>query len=172
MTLLTEAEARTHITTPLVSAALMRLLDAAEATITDAIGPVGVVTEYQTAGPGDIIMLSHRASAVTSVKERETTLNANDYEILGSGRVLHRLHTGANPQWGWYGQLVITYTPVSDLARRKVAQLALVNLDLDFNPAAASERIGDWTETFRTDTSYIRSRDDILASLIHGLVML
>lgn len=172
MALLTLAEARTHITSALVDAALQRLLDAAEDTITDAVGPVGNVTETFTAGPGDLIMLSRRASAVVSVKERDTTLNANDYELLNSGNLLRRKELGTNPDTRWRGRVIVVYTPVSDVNRRKVAQLALVNLDLTFNPGAASERIGDWSETYRTDMEYVAQRDAILASLMGRMVLL
>lgn len=172
MALLSLVEARTHITTALVDAALQRLLDAAEDTITDAVGPVGNVTETFTAGPGDLIMLSRRASAVVSVNERDTVLNANDYELYNAGRILHRIDDGTNPDTRWRGRVIVVYTPVSDVARRKVAQLALVNLDITFNPGAASERIGDWTETYKNDVWYIEQKDAILASLTGGVVIL
>lgn len=172
MALLTLAEARTHITTSLVDAALQRLLDAAEDAITDAIGPVGNVTETFTAGAGDLIMLSRRASAVVSVNERASALNANDYELYNSGQLLHRRDLGTNPDSRWRGRVIVVYTPVSDVARRKVAQLALVNLDLTFNPGAASERIGDWTETYRTDAEYVQERRAILASLSAPVVLI
>lgn len=175
MALLTLAEARTHITTALVDAALQRLLDAAEDAITDAVGPVGAVTEVMNAGPGRLLMLSRHASAITSISEDTGTpigLNANDYAITGSGRMVTRLYTGANPSYWWRGRVTVVYTAVSDVNRRKVAQLALVQLDIDFNPATASERIGDWTETYKTDASYIEQRDEILAGLTSTFVLI
>jgi hypothetical protein len=172
MSLLVPAEARTHIETTLGDVGLQLLLDAAEAAITEAVGPVGAVTEVLTAGTGDLVMLARRASAITSVSEYTVTLNANDYELVGSGRLLRRKDTGANPDSRWRGRLVVMYTPVSDLERRKAAQLALVRLDLDFNPGVASESIGDWSETYRTDASYVDQRNQILAGLGASFVLL
>lgn len=172
MSLLVPADARRFIDTDLDDIALQLLLDAAEADIVDAAGPVGTVVEFLTAGPGDLILLSQQAASVTSVIEVDTTLNANDYELYGSGRALHRKSTGANPDYRWRGRLVVTYVPVSSLERRKATQVALVKLALDFNPALASETIGAWSQTFRTEPSYVQQRDAILAGLTSSFVLL
>jgi hypothetical protein len=172
--LLTLADARSHITTALGDEAFQLLLDAAEAEITDAIGPVGNVSEVLTTGSGDLIMLSRRASAIVSVNERTIDLDPTDYELAGSGRMLLRLDTGPSPARSWWGRVVVISTPVSDVWQRQVAQVALCQLALDTvaGGSTTQERIGDWSESFGTSAETRARRNDILAGLSSRLVLL
>ncbi len=167
--LLSVVEARLHITTSLGDPALQTRLDAAESVITDALGPVGAVTEIVSSGSGDLVMLSRRPAAITSVNERDVVLNANDYAIVG--RLLRRLDTGANPDSWWRGRLYITYTVADDLARRKIAQAQLVELDVESQSSSTTERIGDWSETVADAAEVATRRAEILAALTTTLVI-
>ncbi len=162
--LLTIAEVRAHITTALTDAALQLLMDAAEAEITGTIGPVGAVSEIITAGPGDLVMLSYPAASITSVTGY-AALTASDYELVGSGRLLRRREGGTYPDSRWRGRVIVTYTPVSDLVRRKAAQLALLELDTGTDSNVTSERIGDWAQTYATSGDGTSQRALILGSL-------
>jgi hypothetical protein len=102
---------------------------------------------------------------VSEVIEGTTTLAADDYELRSTGYTLRRLTGGTNPASFWRDRVRVTYTPLSDLALREVAQIELVKLDVAFNPTLAAQTIGSWSETYQQGKSYPDQRADILASL-------
>lgn len=164
---LTVDDLRLHVTTDLGDAALGDLLDAAYEAIDLHAGTSGAITEVISAGPGDLLMLSRPASAITSVKEGrsfDTTLSTDDWELVGD-QLLHRLDDGTNPRTSWYRRIEVTYTRLTDAAERDRVAIALVKLDLDTNPGLSSQRIGEWAETFEATDSYSEARAAILASL-------
>lgn len=177
MTLLSEAQIREHITTALVSDALMRLADAAEEAIIERAGPTldeyiltDVTERFRPSGPA--LMLSRRAESVVSVSEYAhrsdpTELAADDYALSSSGNMLRRLRDGTNPATAWHPDVDVTYTPFTDTASRYRVQLELIKLDIAFNPTLASQTIGSWTEQYAQGRPYHEQREDLLASL-HG----
>lgn len=175
MTLLSEAQIREHITTSLVSDALMRLADAAEEAIIERAGPtiedylVTDTTErFRPHGP--TIMLARRAESVVTVSEHAhradpTELAADDYALSSSGNLLRRLRDGTNPATAWHADVDVTYTPFTDLSTRYKVQLELIKLDIAFSPTLASQTIGSWTEQYAQGRPYAEQREDILATL-------
>lgn len=161
---------REHVTTTLGDEAIQRLLDAASEAIEMELGPYaadGTVDEIiTTRGRGPLLRLSRRAESVQSVAEGTpslTTLAADDYEVRG--QILRRLNDGTTPSSWWRGRVYVTYTPLSDLAMRDVAQLELVRLEIAFNPSLAMQVIGSWTEQYVQGSSYTEQRSTILAAL-------
>lgn len=154
---------------------IQALLAAAEELIVAHVGPGAptydeptAINELITHHGGDLLMLGRPALEILSVLEgpTPTTLSADDYEIRSSGTTLRRLNTGTHPRTRWYGRADITYVPLSDAARREVAQLSLVRLFLDYSPGVQSERIGEWSETFASANARFREdRDAILSTL-------
>lgn len=169
MTLLTIAEFKEHVTTTLGDDAIQRLLDDAEAQIVAFAGPTGDVTELVDGGWGRIV-LSRRASAITSITELLWTTNyvlaTNDWRQRGP-YVLERLRTGTTPRLAWAPIVTIVYTPADDTDSRKIVQLELVKLEIAYSPGLASQTIGAWTEQYdgwRSGPIHLQ-RADILSRL-------
>jgi hypothetical protein len=153
---LTVTELRDYVATALSDASLQSFLDEAYLAIEDTLGPSGPLAE-RLHGAGELLMLSRRATSITSVLQYQPwpsaalTLASNDYELSTSGRVLRRLGTGTNPGWHW-GTVLVTYQPPDDTSRRTKAAVELVKLDL-----AYSGYTGESTQ------SESRSFDDLAA---------
>lgn len=177
MALLTVDEFRGYVETALEDADVQRLLDAAEQAILRYAGPYlatsgadDSVNELFRPVHGPLLPLSRRASRIDTVIENADgasplTLAADDYELRSSGYTLRRLHTGTNPRYWWWGRVDVTYAPFDDAASREIVQLALVKLDIAFNPALAAYTTGSDSETYQTGKSYPELRDEILATL-------
>jgi hypothetical protein len=171
LALLTVAQARAFLNideSELSDANLQLLLDGTEDDITDAVGPVGNVTELMSSGPGPYLMLSRRASAIVSVTEGDDALAADDYQFATTnGRLIERLDDGTNPDSRWRSRVAITYTPTDDTDRRKTAQIGLLQIARDVYAAGAttSERIGDWSETYTTSEETQARRIEVLSTL-------
>jgi len=152
---------------------LLILLAAATQDIRRAAGPMGPVTEMQTAGAGDLLLMGGTPLSITSVVETvgwsDVTLSADDYQVIGA-RTLLRLHTGTNPCRWWRGRVSVTYQPQDDLAARQRVQLALVKLDITHSPGLAAQTIGTWSEQYTSNSAfnYEVERAAILASLGAG----
>lgn len=179
---LTVDDLREHVESSLTDTELGRLLDAAYETIDHAIGPGGdddypaTITEVLTVGPGDLFMLSAPASAILSVSESRsapTTLATDDYQLIGS-QLVKRLRDGTHARTGWHQQVTVSYTALADENRRDVAAIALVNLELTYQPGVQSEKLGDHSVTYSFGGSgaskYQDERAAILASLSGGFV--
>lgn len=169
---LTVEEFQAIVTTTASEELIQSLLDAAEATIDDVLGPPGGPVNELISARGELIRLSRPAASIEAVLEASRTLETTDYELRSGGRIVRRLKTG---QWpyirGWRGGIDITYTPVDDTDTRIAAQTALVRLGLDYKPGVTSERIGEWAETFaQGGMGYVQARDSILASLTDSTV--
>ena len=179
---LTVDQLREHVDSSLTDPELGRLLDAAYESIEAVIGPGGdddypaTVTEVLTVGPGDLFMLSRPASAILSISESRsapTTLAADDYQLVGT-QLVKRLRDGTHSRSSWHGQVTVSYTALADENRRDVAAIALINLDLTYQPGLQSEKLGDHTVTYSFGGSgaskYQDERAAILASLAGGFI--
>lgn len=148
---------------------LLILLMASAADIARAIGPLGDIEELLHAS-GRMLMLSRPAAGIVSVVEdaysAATALAASDYELSWTGRILRRLDDGTNPRTSWCKWVRVVYSPPDDLAQRQRAQLSLVKLDITNTPGLASQTIGTWSETYRTDRPYPEQRAEILSGLV------
>jgi hypothetical protein len=151
--------------------ALGRLLDSAREAIEERLGPVGDVTErFVPRGRGYLLRLSRRALAIVSVSEGGVELiSPDDYVLQPSGRVLERVGTWWYRPTSWSLPIVVTYTPVPDLALREMATIALVKLDISHSPGLVRQEIEGWNETYRIPgdigNTYTQAREDILTSL-------
>ncbi len=170
MTLLSVAEFREHVTTPLVDDALQRLLDASEAEIDQEAGALGSTTELAF-GSGRYIFLARPASAFASVTETwgstATVLAADDYLVHPGGLLLERLSTGTNSRSRWWGQVAVIYTPADDTDIRIGVQLDLMQLMLNFIPGVSMEQVGAWTRQLAANSAWNNSeeRGSILSRL-------
>lgn len=158
--------------TSLEDESLQLLLDAAEAEITRAAGPVGSVTEFLAGGR--TVTLSRRASSVTSVTETdhfthaETILSADDYVAWPGGYVIERQSGGTNSRYRWHDRVTVEYVPADDVDIRKVVQSDLVNLMESFAPGLTSETVGAWSRTLASNSVWnqLEEREAILARLV------
>lgn len=167
--ILTVAQARDAGITALSDDHLRRLMDSAEAAITEHLGPMAtnadhpVVERHRVRGPR--VLLGRRASEITSITEGSTTLDPDDYSLRASGNMIDRINTGTHPSLSWRHEVVVTYTPFGTFADRARVQLELVRLDIAFTPGVSSQSIGPWSESYSSGKSYIEQRSDILGSL-------
>ena len=167
---------RLHIVTGLDDEALTLKLAAAYEAIDEYLGTdTGSYSELLRQPSGDLLMLSRRASAITSITEGVNELAADDYELRASGQMVRRLYTGTYPANRWLGRVDVTYVPLADDNERDRVAIALVQLDLNFNPGLVAERVGDHAETYsapQADVGYQQQRAQILSSLGQGAFLL
>lgn len=169
--LLTVAGLREFISTGLSDAALQILLDATEADIVKAAGDPDEQTEYIQGGYPALVLSRPMPSPdydLVSVTEDSdsaspTLLDETDYRI--DGHLLHRLDTGTNPGWKWYGLVEVVYVPPDRTAERKRAQVALIQLDPSVGADITSERIGEYSVSYGKGNTYAERYQAILDSL-------
>lgn len=141
----------------------------------DSSGDTGAVTEVITPGPGDLLMVSKPAAAITAVVETcygtDTDLALDDVALVGS-QMVRRLRTGTNPSSWWRGRVEITYERLPDANERDRVAIGLVQLDVNHNPGVTSEELGDWSATYANNSAmnYSAERQALLASLTPGFV--
>lgn len=154
---LSVSEVRGHVATQLGDDELGRLVASAYSSIAEyAPDPM---REFIT-GYGDLLMLSRPAGSVTAIVERGATVDADDYELIGS-------HTVRRLCRRWRGRIDVTYAlALTDADRDRVA-LALVQLDLNYRPGVTGERLGDWQVTLAANSvfNYKIEREAVLESL-------
>lgn len=175
MALITKAELREHVETPLADAALDRLIDAKQAELdawagvftpatTSPSAPIANVTE-SIYGPGTSILPlrqvpdpAHIASVTVyySSLDPGRALDATEYYVRGSGLA------PALPGGYWPWKTVVVYRPLDSLALRKMALIDLCALDLERKRGIASESIGDWSESYASEDDYQVAHDEIL----------
>lgn len=168
---LTIAELRERIVSELGDDALQSMLDAAYEAITITAGAAGAISELIRAGSGDLVLLSRPATSVTSVTEAEQPLSADNY--LLRDQLLQRLSTGSNPSSHWRGRVDVTYVPIDNTSERDRVAVELVKLDIAYQPALASQQLGDWREMYSKGVggaTYDSERRDIIASLAGPLL--
>src|SRR3546814_7725086 len=76
-----------------------------------------------------------------------TELTADDYRILHGGRTLERLVGGTNGATRWAPLVEVTYTPVSDAAKREEVVIKMVALDLTYRGLDKQESVGDYSRS-------------------------
>lgn len=178
--LLTLDEYRGLSESALSDESLQLLLDAAEAEITRAAGPVGVTTDFITAG-GHLVVTSRRIASVTSITETShstptdvTTLAGDDYLLWPGGYVIERQPGGTNSRFRWFGRVAVTYVAADDVDLRKVVQSELVDLMITSAPGVTSEQVGAWSRTLASNSVWNASeeRGAILSRLVESGRML
>jgi hypothetical protein len=149
-------------------AAIQLAIDDVESEIVDRFGPYAntdPVFEVLTVPRGQpYLVLRRKVSAIVSIVEWETsnvlggsfvTLDSTDYEIL-RGYQVERLATGLNGRSYWLPYRVeVTYLPIDDTARRKVATIDVLRIETGGGIAAGitSRRIGDYSESYGGSSS-------------------
>ncbi len=152
MSNLTTAELKAQVDTDLSDNTLGQIIESVERDIEEFVGPLAdVITEYDPSRMS-LLSLIVRASAIVTVVEfsdlpsdpTKTTLAADDYELSADGWSLRRLSDGTNERetWGWH--VVVTFTPESDVARRKQIAVQLSRLEIT-HTGYSQERVGDWS---------------------------
>lgn len=141
MSLITTDELREHVETDLSDDALQRLIDANEKEIIRKFGAHATQIDYVEPGRSDCLFLSRPPSEITEVVERwgdtETTLSADDYELIANWKRLNRLSTGTNPTSFWGDRVKVTYTPVDQNDERKGVLVDLCKLEIEYTGNAA-----------------------------------
>jgi len=160
---------REFLTSSLSDSALQLYLDAAMDAIDDVLGPL-TVHEHVHGIHGELLRLAAEADTITTVVEEGVTLAVDDYTLSDSGAILRRRHAGTHPRHGWGWRLDLTYFRKDDVAERIRAAVALVKLELGFQPGLVSQSIGTWSETYSATSMkpYAEQRAEILASLSDG----
>jgi hypothetical protein len=161
---------REHVVTAVEDDALGRLLDAAEAAITEVAGPPGADIVGLVEGGYNRIVLSRPAATIVAVREASgstwnTALTATDYETL-SGSVVRRI------SGRWAHRVEVTYTPADDYALRIQAQIKLVELELNNPTGIAQNTVGPFNEQIAA--GYDEQRAAILSMFRHspGMVVI
>jgi hypothetical protein len=164
----TLAEVRAAISSNLPDDSLRDLMEAAEADIAGAVGPLDAATEYGGGGHA-VCILRRPIGTISSVTEyadtaSEATLAASDYRV--DGYRLHRLSTGASPAGTWRGLVKVVHTPPDRLAEMKRAQIALLALEPSLSSGViTAERIGEYSVSYSTGSTTAEQRSAILDGL-------
>lgn len=148
MSLVTAAEAKKQINTPLSDADLQVIIDRIESQITARIGapwaddntPASAVKTLR--GEGTCLFLPTAIHAVTSIVEDGATLASSDYQIWGAG-VIERLPLDSN----WGDRCVVTYQPADDREKRTQVIIDLLRLTLERTAMKAESIAGEYSYT-------------------------
>ena len=183
--LLTPAQFRGFVNTPLEDPGLQLLLDAAESSIVARVGVLGALEDRRRGG-GEYVYTSRRAASMTQVIERygdvlgltDVTLDPTDYTLLPDGYTVRREWNGVHRNDRWadnapnasQGSVILRYPAFDDTVERQRVAIALVKLDLNYNPALAGQSIGAWSESYSMmggtrGGTYVDEREAILDSL-------
>lgn len=168
-TILTVAEVREHVETDLVDDVLTRLLENADQEIIDRLGALASHTEVMPGEGLGSLLLSRKASAITSATERivdeNYVLAASDFILLSDGYTVRRARGSSYPALSWRGIVTIVSVPVGgaagELAARKKLLVDLVKLDVEYD-AKRSDSIGD---TSRTSLDHGKERTSLFAQM-------
>lgn len=167
--MITSAHLQDHVETDLEPGVLKRLIDDAYAYIADRVGPQGEQTVVMPAGERYLMLPQPIASEDdVSISERfgdRTTVlvEGTDWRWLG-GRRLERLSGGTVVFWGHeygVGDVLVTYTPKDDTARRDRIVIDLCKLAIQYG-ALSSERAGDYGASH---LDYAKEREKLVRQL-------
>jgi hypothetical protein len=161
---LTTGEFAAHFEHDLSSAAVLRLIDDAEDEINKRYGNSMSQIDYLDGGDRLLFLLrpaSEVSSVVTTIGETDTTLAADDFRLRYNGAALEREVGGTNGRALWEPDVVVTYTPESDLKRRKRVIIDLVKLSIQYD-GVKSSRAGDQS---MVGMDYQDERERLLSSL-------
>lgn len=172
---ITNTELREHVETDLGDDALDRLIADAYAYCVERVGAAGEQTIVLHAGERYLVLpFSIAAAADLDISERyndQTTVlvEGTDWRWLG-GRLVERLSGGSITVWGHAygaGDVLVTYTPKDDEARRDRVVIDLCKLAIQYN-ALRSETAGD----YKADSAeYTKERDRLVRQLAPGMVV-
>jgi len=155
--LVSPANVKALVNTPLSDANLQQVIERVEAQITEKIG-APQTDAYATTlvktlrGEGCNLFVPTEVYNVVSIVEDTVTLTADQYQAWGGG-VIERLPMGTD----WGDRCVVTYTPKDDRLKRSQVIIDLVRLVLE-RTAMKSESIAgeysysapeDWDAQFR-----------------------
>lgn len=161
MPLMTAAQIQEHFNTDAADDAIERLIDAEEAAIIRILGEVATQTDVYRYSPG-VLVLTRRATAITSITEDDVVLDADDYHIDLPGRVLYRKGWGLGTNYIiWGDEVSVTYVPYDDTVQRIRALTFLVGLGLVQN----GYRVQRNTEMLQEPLDYQKERARTLRSL-------
>ena len=171
---ITKTELRTHVETDLADAAVDRLLADAYAFCAERV-PTGEQTIVLGAGVRYLVLPAPVATAGDlEFSERfgdQTTLLVQDTDWRWvSGRIVERLSGGSLVLWGYAygdGDVLVTYTPKDDTARRDRVVIDLVKLAVQY-AGLSSERAGDYSAGH---LAYAAEREKLVRQLQTGLAI-
>lgn len=163
MGLMTLVEMRQNVETGLGDDALQRIIDGAEQEIDQQLGAAvsqvddmeGLVYSIYTTRP-----VASITTIVETVGTTDTTLASSDYRLRHNSQI-DRLNTGANSRNKWGDRVKVTYIPVDDTAKRRLALIKLVELSVKYN-GLSSESAGDYSAS---SLDYEGEREKILNGL-------
>lgn len=141
MSLVTVAQARALLNTPLTDENLQEVIDRVEAQITERVG-APQTDAYATTlaktlrGEGENLFMPTEIYSVVSVVEDTVTLDATEYQTYGGG-VIERLPLGTS----WGDRVTVTYKPADDRKKRTQVIIDLVRLTLE-RTAMRQEAVG------------------------------
>ena len=123
------AEMKQHIATPLGDDALERLIDAAEDAINSVCGDAANQRVWETHADNEAyLFLPHRAISVESITVNGADMSEDDYSVRHEGRAIMR----AKPRDRWDGSIVVTYITPDTRAQRRTALIRLVRLEAEY----------------------------------------
>lgn len=149
-------------------AAIQLAIDDVESEIIDRFGPYAntepVLDILDVPRGNTRLVLRRKASSIVSIVEWETsnvvggsfvTLDPTDYRLV-AGYQVERLATGVNGRSYWLPWSVeVTYLPIDDTARRKMATIDVLRLEVGKGGSGSggvsgltSRRIGDYSESY------------------------
>ena len=169
-----------RIETDLSDAELQAMIDEVTGEIEHRFGKNAAITMHRDGG-GKIISFNRpidEALSLTVVEiepraegaaASETTLAADDYRVLSSGRTLERLIDGTNGRSYWAPLVKVTYTPVSDAKQRDEVVIQVTQLEIQAR-GLSGERAGDWQASY---PDLAATREKLIQSLAprRGLAM-
>jgi hypothetical protein len=143
--LVSPAEAKKLINTPLADADLQVVIDRVEAQITERIGAPqndGYTTQVvkTVRGEGTSLFMPTEIYTVVSIVEDYVTLDATDYQAWGGG-VIERLPVGSY----WGDRCVVTYKPNDDRLKRAQVIIDLVRLVLERTALKSESVAGEYS---------------------------
>lgn len=177
----TTAEVREHITTTLGDTALARLIDAAKDDINARLGDDDdeAVEVYRPTNTS-VLFLRRWAGEISAISEhwdrylmpgtyewpfgsmQDIELDPSDYDF--DRNVLQRRFDGLNPSYRWGDVITVTYTGRGTEAIRARALIALVKLDINYEPGLNAKTVGAVSRSYRGQ--YAQERANILDSLL------
>ena len=143
MSLVTLADVRALVKTPLTDAQLQDVIDREEAEVTRLIGApyaadLELAEDVYARGEANLY-LRRPIETVIALMDEDGNIytEGTDYYVWAAEGRIQRLPVGAR----WWGRFTVTYTPADDTARRKAVIIELVRLTLE-RTAMRSESVG------------------------------
>jgi len=166
MSLITVDQLREHIETDMSDDALQRLADDAEAEIISKYGPhTSQVEPFLLDTAQSFLYLSRPVDAITSVVETvdgvETTLAADDYELVSQWRRINRLGTGTHGRTYWGEKVVVTYAVTDENAERTGVIIDIVKLEVEYT----GNKSDDFGDVKMTRKDVRRERKELMSRL-------